>query len=184
MSETLLLTIKYFCYSCSAQTVYFLSLTTFEYFDHPITGLSTKESKASFRMVFLGMGLVSSTAAIHSMVLMEQSIGHRYLEGFNIAQKFLSAKILVSLAFLQQMVLLVPPCSLLSETRQKLLYASAMCLECFLSPFSTSLHGLVGSSGFKRANLVPYCWRCTKVVHMSPCTPNHFIARLLFKVGT
>merc|ERR1711918_246773 len=55
-----------------------------------------------------------------------------YLEGFNVALKFMSAKVLVSLAFLQSLVLLVPPFSLLSQTRQKLFYASAMCFECFL----------------------------------------------------
>merc|ERR1712025_1160145 len=128
----LLLSIKYFCCACGAQALYFLFITTFEYFGHPIQALSTAQSKATFRTFFLGMGFISSSAAIHSMVILEQSIGKRYLHGYNAAKKFMSAKVLVSLAFLQSLVLLMPPFSLLSETRQKLLYASTMCFECFL----------------------------------------------------
>jgi len=132
LSATLLLSIKYFCCACGAQALYFLFITTFEYFGHPIQALSTAQSKATFRTFFLGMGFISSSAAIHSMVILEQSIGKRYLHGYNAAKKFMSAKVLVSLAFLQSLVMLLPPFSLLSETRQKLLYASTMCFECFL----------------------------------------------------
>lgn len=44
----------------------------------------------------------------------------------------MSAKVLVSLAFIQTLAMQLPPFSLLSETRQKLLYASTTCFECFL----------------------------------------------------
>merc|ERR1712118_197315 len=88
---------------------------------------------SKIRTFFLGMGFISSSAAIHSMVILERSIGHRYLHGYNAGMKFMSAKVLVSLAFLQWLVNdLLSFFSLLSETRQKLLYASTMCFECFL----------------------------------------------------
>jgi len=142
LSATLLLSIKYFCCACGAQALYFIFITTFEYFGHPVEALSTAQSKATFisastaskiRTFFLGMGFISSSAAIHSMVILERSIGHRYLHGYNAGMKFMSAKVLVSLAFLQWLVNdLLSFFSLLSETRQKLLYASTMCFECFL----------------------------------------------------
>merc|ERR1719421_1077624 len=130
LSATLLLSIKYFCCACGAQALYFLFITTFEYFGHPVEALSTAQSKATFmsastaskiRTFFLGMGFISSSAAIHSMVILERSIGHRYLHGYNAGMKFMSAKVLVSLAFLQWLVNdLLSFFSLLSETRQKL----------------------------------------------------------------
>ena len=81
LSATLLLSIKYFCCACGAQALYFLFITTFEYFGHPVQALSTAQSKATFRTFFLGMGFISSSAAIHSMVILEQSIGKRYCPG-------------------------------------------------------------------------------------------------------
>ena len=124
--------VKYFCFACSSQAAYFLFTATLDYYGYHIGFFTRKDTKEMCKAFFLGMGSISSFAAIHSIVLMERSFGHKYLRGFNAERKFWSAKVLVSLAFLQSLAMVLPPFSLLSETRQKLLYASTLCFECFL----------------------------------------------------
>merc|ERR1739848_750611 len=55
-----------------------------------------------------------------------------FLESFHPSAKFWSTKILVSLAFLQSLILAVlPPFSHWTESRTNLFYASVLCTECF-----------------------------------------------------
>lgn len=132
LSTQTLVGLMYFCIACWAQAMYFLMLTTFDYMGHPIEYLSTPERKAFAEAFCLGMGTISSFAAIHSIAALELSFGHRYMHGFHISRKFFSAKVLVSLAFMQALVMKMPPFAYMSEVRQKLLYSSALCIECFL----------------------------------------------------
>ena len=46
--------------------------------------------------------------------------------------KFWGTKVLVSIAFIQSLVLYLPPFNSWSPTKQNLFYASALSLECFI----------------------------------------------------
>jgi len=79
---------------------------------------------------FLGVGSIASSAAIGNVVTVELTF-HDLLKEFRPSGKFWSTKILVSLAFLQSLLLYVPPLNTLSVTESNLFYASMLCLECF-----------------------------------------------------
>jgi len=88
------------------------------------------ESQSTF---IEGFVFSTSTIAILNLVTFEKHM-HRLLEGFQPKLKFLSAKIIVSLAFIQQIVLaqasnVLPGGGFFLEEQQDLLYASLMCLE-------------------------------------------------------
>jgi len=78
-----------------------------------------------------GFGTIGSFAAIECLLVMEVEFGETHLTGFNTARKFWSTKVLVSLVFMQQILLGVPPLADLSPTRKKLAHASFLCFECF-----------------------------------------------------
>merc|ERR1712129_78876 len=80
---------------------------------------------------FLGMGTIASSAAIGNVVTVEHTF-EEFLNKFSPSPKFWSTKILVTIAFLQSLLLYVPPLSYLSITEQSLFYASALTMECFV----------------------------------------------------
>ena len=83
--------------------------------------------------MFIGMGLVASSAAIGNIMQVEKVL-HRELEEFRPFWKFWGTKVLVSFAFLQQILvrLPIPPFSTMSEAHAKLFYSTALCYECLL----------------------------------------------------
>jgi len=138
--------IKFFCWTCGLQALYQLLLTTMGYYgifedlfalgdaaSKKMPGLlHTEGIENKARYFFLGAGFVASFAAIGNVVKVETSFHHQ-LEEFQPFWKFWGTKIIVSIAFLQSMALCVlPPFSWWSSTRQRLFYASLLCLECFL----------------------------------------------------
>merc|ERR1712048_1309074 len=123
--------VMYFCVSCGLQATYTLTVTTLEYYNHPIEMLSTPSIKEKAHYFFLGMGTIASAVAIQNIITVEHTFGHKFLSMFNPSRKFWSAKVLVSLAFMQTCLLYVPPLSSMSETKQNMFYSSAICCECF-----------------------------------------------------
>eukprot|EP00439_Symbiodinium_sp_Y106_P080426 s855_g19.t1 len=80
--------------------------------------------------LFLGMGSVASTAAIGNVVTVERTFSES-LMCFEPHMKFWSTKILLTLGFMQSLLLEIPPLSYLSVTEKDLFYASVLCAECF-----------------------------------------------------
>ena len=77
------------------------------------------------------MGAIASTAAIGNVVTVEFTF-HPLLHDFRPSAKFWSTKILISIGFIQTLLLEIPPLSSFSITERDLFYASLLCLECFL----------------------------------------------------
>merc|ERR1712048_673188 len=95
-------------------------------------------------------GLVASSAAIGNIIQVERVLHHE-LQEFKPFLKFWGTKILVSFAFIQEIlvVLPIPPFSTMSDVHSKLFYSTALCYECFFvsllhmhawSPFESWYH--------------------------------------------
>jgi len=123
--------VMYFCVSCGAQAFYTLTVTTLEYYNHPIEMLSNGAVKEKAHYFFLGMGTIASAVAIQNIITVEHTFGHKFLTMFHPSRKFWSAKVLVSLAFMQTCLLYLPPFNSWSVTSQNLFYSSMICCECF-----------------------------------------------------
>jgi hypothetical protein len=123
--------ITLFCIACGVQAFYNLTVTSLEYFNHPIEFLSSSEMKNKAHYFFLGVGCVASAVAIQNILTVEHAFGEKFLSMFSPSKKFWSAKVLVSLAFMQTCVLFLPPFSSWSVTKQNILYSSLICIECF-----------------------------------------------------
>eukprot|EP00928_Gymnodinium_smaydae_P075426 TRINITY_DN58440_c0_g1_i1.p1 TRINITY_DN58440_c0_g1~~TRINITY_DN58440_c0_g1_i1.p1 ORF type:complete len:193 (+),score=25.98 TRINITY_DN58440_c0_g1_i1:294-872(+) len=138
--------IKLFFWSCLIPAIYTLAVTTCGYnnwfpalFDKENGMLSNDATKDYIATFFLGAGFVASLAAIGNIM----SIEHVYDEvlkemQFYAAPKFWGTKILVTLAFVQKILLgIIPPFSSYTVPRNNLMYASCLTVECF---FISLLH--------------------------------------------
>jgi hypothetical protein len=124
-----------FVVTCLIQSTWSLIYTSMAYEGDltPETQESILAAKDKIKFFFLGMGTVASSAAIGNIVVLEESFGDRLKKAeFFPSLKFWGTKILVSLAFLQSLVLYLPPFNGWTATQQNLLYSSMLCLECFL----------------------------------------------------
>lgn len=133
-----------FAATCILQAVYQFFITTFAYYEwweclfrkYDKVGLekagllqsTTVQNKVNY--FFLGAGFVSSFAAIGNLVHIERGFHSAELEEFGPFLKFWGTKVLVSLAYLQDMAQYVPPFSGWSEPYFQLFYASLVTLEC------------------------------------------------------
>jgi len=120
-----------FCAACCLQAFYNLTVTSLEYFNHPIEFLSSPEMKNKAHYFFLGVGAVASAVAIQNILTVEHAFGEKFLTMFSPSKKFWSAKVLVSLAFMQTILLFAPPFNMWSEPKQNIFYSSLICIECF-----------------------------------------------------
>jgi hypothetical protein len=136
--------VKLFAMSCMVQGVYTLIITTLA-FDVPSfmpnlfsnsetdPGVFQKEqTKETAHNFFLGAGFIASFAAIGNIMIIEDDF-EELLEEFKPSYKFWGTKILVSLAFLQSILIsifLTP--NGWSEIQSNLMYSSCLCLECLL----------------------------------------------------
>lgn len=87
----------------------------------------------SFKSWQDGAAFVVSSQALYNIVVFETSL-ERWLEQFEPKWKFVGAKILVSIAFLQTFILqlvLVDLLGILSVEQQKLAYSSLITIQCF-----------------------------------------------------
>lgn len=122
--------------TCFAEASYSLVTTSVEAY---LGGARTMEfnervyrSRSRVHYFFLGMGAVASSAAIGNVVTVEMTF-EEWLESFRPSAKFWSTKILLSIGFIQTLLLEIPPLSThLSITEKDLFYASLLCIECFL----------------------------------------------------
>jgi hypothetical protein len=136
--------VKLFAMSCMLQGVYTLIITTaaFDFKDfmpHLFSrsssspGMFQEENmKATVHNFFLGAGFIASFAAIGNIMIIEEDF-EELLEEFHPSYKFWGTKILVSLAFLQSILisLFLTPAGW-SEIQSNLMYSSMLCLECLL----------------------------------------------------
>jgi hypothetical protein len=147
MQQLTIAGVQLFALSCFLQGAYNLIITTFA-FDLPHIG----EAYFSRKMVdgepvgmfqqeairtmshyfFLGAGFIASFAAINNLMTVEADF-EEILEEFKPSLKFWGTKILVSLAFLQSILISVflTPRGW-SEVQSNLFYSSMLCLECLL----------------------------------------------------
>jgi len=136
--------VKLFALSCMLQGIYTLIITTAA-FDFPWVaphlfsrdsknlGIFQEETiKATVHNFFLGAGFIASFAAIGNIMIIEEDF-EELLEEFHPSYKFWGTKILVSLAFLQSILisLFLTPRGW-SEIQSNLMYSSCLCLECLL----------------------------------------------------
>lgn len=124
--------ISYFCFSCVAYAVCVVLAQAASNFEVPVGPLHRPQASKRVQCFFLGMGAISSVAAIQNLAHLEHAFADSLLLSFVPARKFWSAKVLAAMPFLQLLLLYVPPVSMLSETRRQLLYASVLCLQCFV----------------------------------------------------
>ncbi|CAJ1355843.1 unnamed protein product, partial [Effrenium voratum] len=139
-----ILGIKLFCATCAGQAFYGVVVNCAAYYHimESVFGtgchteepgmLQTEKVKNMVHYLFYGAGFIASFAAIGNLVEVERGF-HSHLREFSPIWKFLGTKIIVTIAFLQSMALAsCPPFCWWSYTRANLLYASLLCIECFL----------------------------------------------------
>jgi hypothetical protein len=68
-----------FCAACALQAFYNLTVTSLEYFNHPIEFLSSPEMKNKAHYFFLGVGAVASAVAIQNILTVEHAFGEKFL---------------------------------------------------------------------------------------------------------
>jgi len=134
--------IMLFFWVCLLQATYTLVVTSLglynilpEYFSsdpHYHSVFQNEHTREKVHYFFYGGGFVASFAAIGNIILVESNF-HEALHDFKPAPKFWGTKILVTIAFMQSIVLMVvPPMSYLSEVRRNLLYSTCLTIECFV----------------------------------------------------
>jgi len=145
MSQQMLTSVKWFNWTCLTQAFYQCLLTQLGLWNIAPHYTSAKFVNGTHEgslqqpatvdylaTLFMGMGLVSSFVAIGAIMNAEGEF-HEQLHHFKPSGKFWGTKILVSIAFMQSLVLKVlPPFSHYTETRLNLFYSSLLCFECFL----------------------------------------------------
>jgi hypothetical protein len=148
MGELTIAGVQLFALSCLLQGTYNLIITTFA-FDFPTVGQDyfsiepgeDGEPRGMFQKTamkdmthyfFLGAGFIASFAAINNLMTVESDF-EEILEEFSPSLKFWGTKILVSLAFLQSILisLFLTPNGW-SEIQSNLFYSSMLCLECLV----------------------------------------------------
>jgi len=144
MSQQMLTSVKWFNWTCLTQAFYQCLMTQLgllkiapQYTSSELVNgthvgsLQQPATVAYLATLFMGMGLVSSFVAIGAIMNAEGEF-HEQLHHFKPSGKFWGTKILVSIAFMQSLVLKVlPPFSHYTETRVNLFYSSLLTVECF-----------------------------------------------------
>lgn len=128
-----------FIFCCLLNSAYTLILTSGEFYGSDGEGGTAESFRSAtesgenvygFPSQIKGAGFLASSLAIMNVVKIELGFHHE-LTLFSPGLKFLSTKVLVSLAFMQSLILSVPPFSGWSPTGQNMFYASLLCVECF-----------------------------------------------------
>lgn len=126
-----------FVFVCLLNATFTISLATYLMIRASPVGDEHWPNEAPYQTtvehVFVGMGLVSSTAAICNVVTVERTF-HSQLHDLSPSSKFWSTKIMVSIAFIQEVVLSIIvrfSRDTLSELQEKLVYSSLICYEVF-----------------------------------------------------
>merc|ERR1712050_441500 len=90
-----------------------------------------RRNKDKARYFFLGTGCVASTAAICNILQIERTFHYELLR-FKPFWKFWGTKVLVSIAFLQSLLFMLPmpPFRYMSTVQANLTYSTLLCYEC------------------------------------------------------
>lgn len=133
-STEAILMVCIYCFIISTLLDSFYAITDlvlYVYVNDVYEDMQTMLNKAHYFM--LGVGFVTSTMAIYAIIQIEVSF-HKELEGFYPWWKFLSCKILVSLAFLQEGICLLPMpgVGVMNDTMANMFYAACLCYESFV----------------------------------------------------
>jgi len=110
--------------------IYHLTLSISESFGYDIC--DKYPVVCTFDGYTVGAGFLASTLAIYNIISFEHNLEH-YLKDFQPTWKFWGAKVLVSLAFMQNKIIitmLVDWIKYYSLTQGQLFYSSLMCIEC------------------------------------------------------
>jgi len=111
-----------FVITCFLQATYKIAISMYENITNVV--LDTK----NIAPYFTGMGLISSSVAITNVVKVELGFHHE-LTSIRPASKFWSTKVLVSIAFMQEIVIDRLLVSFLTDLERQLLYSSLICYE-------------------------------------------------------
>jgi len=136
-----ILGVKLFCMTCAGQSIYQMVTCNANYYhgyellpfsEETVKLLESSETRHSANLFIKGGGFIASFAAIGNLIEVERGF-HQYMLSFKPLLKFVGTKILVSIAFMQQIGLsMIPPFSSWTPTRINLLYSSILTWECFL----------------------------------------------------
>lgn len=126
MQKLGLLGIESFLWSCGLTSAYSLAAMCLNFYG--IVQISP-ELASSVHWFLVGVGSLASTIAIMNIAILESRF-HKQLNGFRPAAKFWSTKILVSMAFLQNLALRATR-RWWSTTQINLVYSALMGYECF-----------------------------------------------------
>lgn len=129
LHSTTVIGVMYFAFSCFTAAAYTLTIVSFKHMNSPLP--IAHKTEEYLDAAIYGAGFVTSFAALQNIVVIEQAYGETLLHGYKPMQKFWSAKVLVSLVFMQKIILACPPFNTWSEAKQHLLYSAVMCFECF-----------------------------------------------------
>lgn len=126
---------------CAVQSLYGLSMPLLaEAFANQFPDFirAVRQSSDKVRFFFLGTGSVASTAAICNILQIERTFHYELLH-FKPFWKFWGTKVLVSIAFLQSLLFMlpIPPFKDMSTVQANLAYSTLLCYECF---FISLLH--------------------------------------------
>lgn len=114
------------CFLASAYALLFFQVR--RNFPDRVEEYASKHFQNKVHWFLLGVGAVTSTVAISNILTLESTF-HEELHHFFPSGKFWSTKILVSIAFLQEIVV---NCMGFSEIQTSIVYSSFLCLECML----------------------------------------------------
>lgn len=119
---------------CAVQSIFGLTMPLLEEAfeaQFPEFIQSMDRSKVKIRFFFFGMGCVASTAAICNILQIERAF-HYELMHFKPFWKFWGTKVLVSIAFLQSLLFMlpIPPFRYMSTVQANLTYSTLLCYEC------------------------------------------------------
>merc|ERR1712050_173837 len=121
--------------ACACASGYVLSAILIQETVGPESSLGIIISRSMEKMNFFnyGMGCVASSVAICNMIQIERTFRYELIK-FGPFLKFWGTKILVSIAFLQTIVFMlpIPPLQGLSTVQVNLTYSTLICFECLI----------------------------------------------------
>jgi len=135
VSNLAMLGVWSFVIACACASCYVLSTIVVQEAmgEDSTTGVLLRDNTEKMSFFNYGMGCVASSVAICNMIQIEKTFRVELLD-FSPFLKFWGTKILVSLAFLQTIVFMVPvpPFETMSTVQMNLTYSTLICYECLL----------------------------------------------------
>eukprot|EP00397_Hematodinium_sp_SG-2012_P047172 GEMP01053537.1.p1 GENE.GEMP01053537.1~~GEMP01053537.1.p1 ORF type:complete len:392 (+),score=70.93 GEMP01053537.1:50-1225(+) len=169
LKEITLLGVESFVVTYAITAIYQLTISVFDGWG--INVCANYPTVCAFQSYTSGAGFLASCLALYNIIAFERYL-KPYLHDFSPTLKFWGAKILVSLAFVQTLVLKIVFVDLLqyfSTTQQNLFYSSLICIECV---FVTGVHMKAWSAD--ATWFADDSWRISLDKLMTPRTDERF----------